>query len=579
MNVRKSNTQEDHSGNQKYKMINRFSQITKIISNRVAAEPLDKYSNILWKPSPIELKGPRFGASSHLDEDNQLILELSDELLTLHKELLEPILWREAFLLHLPRNVRRVPESYDLGLYCYYRFGLKTSKQRQKFQQLWESVSPQQGYDYYNYYPTAGFSIFDKSSNGTFFQKILEWFEPFKESSIQLSSRMFTTNLERWIFNHNIVLQPLELKILRGLNDCLVCTQKQLAKILDLRQPTVSRIIKSLAKKHLLRFFVYENYPVLGLLPITVQFSSSNLGVINSIKKIARKIRYTLIIQEFSDSIFISLAIPKERISRLRQWMKQVSAKYDLSTPKIYSTIERVNSKNFEIYIPDEGGWPNDYETILDNIFRIIKEEWALHIPPLNVFKYSTSRVTKSITLQPQDFVYMQRATDAFLVTGKARFYGSQEARKAGYRESEHMTYRRRVEFLNQHNIMSQPMGIAIMHIGLNDAVNVFLDTPYDETKAIISAFQLLPSVGARIYDNGSGSIMLLLPSGTAVPTQTSLREFFGERGYPLKIDIKPAWKSFGWVTGNPIIPNNYDFDKGKWIWTKDTLPMLSSDN
>jgi hypothetical protein len=173
----------------------------------------------------------------------------------------------------------------------------------------------------------------------------------------------------------------------------------------------------------------------------------------------------------------------------------------------------------------------------------------------------------------------MQRATDPFFVTGQARFYESHEARKAGYRESEHMAYRRRVDLLNKRNIMSQPMGIAIMHIGLNDAVNVFLETPYDDTKAIISAFQLLPSVGGRIYDNGSGSTTLLLPSGTAVPTQTSLHEFFGELGYPIKTAIKPAWKSFGWVTGNPIIPNNYDFDKGKWIWTRDTLPTLSSDN
>ncbi len=579
MNVRKSNPQEEHSDQQKHRTSTRFSQIAQIISNRIEGEPLDEYSTILWVSSPIELKGPRFGASSHLDEDNQLILELSDELLTKHEELLEPILWREAFLLHLPRNVRSVTEASDFGLYCYYRFGIKTSKQRQKFQQLWESVSPSQGFDYYNYFPTAGFSIFDKSINGKFFQKILEWFEPFKESQTHLTSQMFTANLERWIFNHHIVLQPLELKILRGLNDCLNCTQKQLAEILNLRQPTVSRIIKSLARKHLLRFFVYENYPVLGLLPITVQFSSRNLGVINSIKKIATRTRYTLIIQEFSDSLFTSFAIPKERISRFRQWIKQISARFDISAPKIYSTIERVNSKNFEIYNSDEGGWPNDYETILDNIFRIIKEEWALHIPPLNVFKYSSSRSTKSITLQPQDFVYMQRATDTFLVTGQARFYESHEARKAGYRESEHMTYRRRIEFLNQHNIMSQPMGIAIMHIGLNDVVNIFLETPFDETKAIISAFQLLPSVGGRIYDNGSGSIMLLLPSGNAVPVQTSLREFFGELGYPIKTAVKPAWKSFGWVTGNPIIPNNYDFDKGKWIWTKDTLPTLSSDD
>lgn len=579
MSSKKPKPQDTNSDHQKDDTAKLFSHIVQTISNRLAAKPLDQYNAIHWEPSPIVLKGPRFGASSYTTTDNQSILELSEELLTNRNEFLEPVLWREAFLLHLPRIIRKVPESSDLGLYCYYRYGLRTSKQRQQFQQLWESVSPPQGYKSYYYYPTAGFSIFDKSVNGKFLQMVLEWFEPFKESSIQISSQMFTANLERWIFNHHIILQPIELKILRSLNDCLHCTQKQLAKDTDLRQPTVSRVIKSLATKHLLRFFVYENYPVLGLQPITVLFSSNNQTVINSLKSLTVKIRYTQSIQEFSDGILISFVIPKERTSRLRQWIRQISASYDLSPPKIIITTERINSMNFDLYYTEKGGWPEEYEQNLDNIFRIIKEEWASHIPQLNTFKFSSSRSTKSIELQPQDFIYMQRATDAFLVTSQARFYESYEARKAGYQETEHMTYRRRVEFLNQQNIMSQPMGLGIMHIGLNEAVNVFTETPYDKTKEIISAFQLLPSFGGRIYDNGSGSIMILLPSGTAVQTQISLREFFGELGYPIKTAIKPAWKSFGWVTGNPIIPNNYDFDKGKWIWTKDTLPTQSSDN
>lgn len=576
MSLRKSNPQEDNTGHQKDNTIKRFSQIAQTISNRVAAEPLDNYLNILWAHLPIELKGPRFGASSKTNADNQLILELSDELITNRNELLEPVLWREAFLLHLPRTVRNVPESSDLGLYCYYRYGLRTSKQRQKFQQLWESVSPPHGYESYYYYPTAGFSIFDRSVNGTFLQKVLEWFEPFKESSTQMSSQMFTANLERWIFNHHLILQPIELKILRALSDCLNCTQKQLAENIDLRQPTVSRVIKSLANKHLLRFFVYENYPVLGLQPITVQFSSSNLGVINSLKRGVAKIRYTQSIQEFSESLLISFVIPKERASRLRQWIKQISARYDLSPPRIFTSTERVNAINFDLYNPEQGGWPDEYNPILENIFRIIKEKWASHIPQLNVFKFSPSGSTKSITLQHQDFIYMQRATDAFLVTSQARFYESHEARQAGYRESEHMAYRRRVAFLNRQNIMSQPMGLGIMHIGLNEAVNVVLETPYEKTKEIISAFQLLPSIGGKIFDNGSGSMMILLPSGTAVPVQTALRKLFERLEYPIKTAIKPAWKSFGWVTGNPIIPYNYDFDKGRWIWTKDTLPTLS---
>lgn len=561
---------------QKEKALKEFTTIADTVQTIFEFPPVDQYTTIDWVPTELNLTGPRFGANEYRNIKNQLGLNLSEELLTKYRKYLKPIFWREAFLLYLPHSIRQVSQVADLGLYCYYRYAIKTQKQRHQFILLWEAVSPPIEYTTYRYYPTAGFVFFDNVADGSFLEKAIHWFHPFRNLSTPMTTEAYTANLERWMFNYHRLLRPIELKVLCGLYNCLNCSQTELAEQIRLRQPTVSQTIKRLAEKHLLRLIKFENYGVIGLQPLTVQLNTDNFSIQNILKRQIAKIRYTLSIHELDDCLLISFLIPSERVSRFRQWLKQLAASFDLDFPKIRKLTERTRSQNFELYKPRQNGWQFDYESILDNIYRLIQEELSKHLPPIHSFKLTSSKATKSITLQPQDFTYMQRATDAYLVTTRPRFYEAYEARAAGYKESEHMSYRRRVEFLEKHHTMSPSIGIGIIHIGLNAAVSVLLECSLEETQRILGAFQLFPEVIGRIYEDGSGIVTILVPESSVVSIQVSLKDFFSTANISAQTAIKPTWEAFGWLPV-PVNTTNYDFKKGRWIWVKDTLPIIKN--
>ncbi len=565
---------EDFIQNLREETIREFTHITNTIVNIVGSKPFESYSAINWVQVPLELSGPRFGAREYYDAKSRLILDLSLNLVKQFNKYRKLVLWREAFLLHLPSVIRQIPEAADLGLYCYYRYGIKTQQQRNRFLQLWETISPPQDFVFYRYYPTAGFAFFDNVVDGTFLKKAIEWFKPFNQLTEQMTTEAYTGNLERLMFNHHRKLKPIELKVLRGLNDCLSCSQTELAKNLGLRQPTVSRIIRELSEKHLLRFVTFANYPIIGLQPVTVKFTSPKLKVIDSLKQLIARIRYTLGLQEFETDLLSSFVIPSERMTRFRQWLKQLASIYEIKLPKVRSITERIHARNFGLYDPKKGGWPLDYESILDNFFRLITEELTRHLPPLRFYKLTPMHLKETLPLQHQDFIYMQRVSDTYIATSQMKFLESQEAIQAGYKESEHMAYRRRVDYLEEHKLVSPPIGVGLIHIGLNAAIYILLESSSEETHQILTACQLFPHVAGRIFDDGSGIATIFVPSASAVAIQASLYEVFNSIEIPITLAIKPSWEAFGWTGPRPLNSANYDFQKSKWIWTKDSLPL-----
>jgi DNA-binding Lrp family transcriptional regulator len=551
----------------------RFSEIKRQIKQIIGSEPLDTYTSIRWVQNPIELTGPRFGACETHPHD-KLTLELSEELLTKQPNLLNAVLWREAYLLHIPRLVRFVNEASDLGLYCYYRYALRTKKQRHRFLQIWEITSPPIEYTFYRYYPIAGFPFFDKLVEGTFLQKVKQWFKPFLQLSTTITTRTYTENLERWMFNYQRILRPTELKILRGLNDCLNCSQIELADKLNLRQPTISHVIKRLTEKHLLRLIILENYPILGLQPIAAKFISSSMKIIDDLTRVISKIRYTLGIQEFDEQLLAYFLIPTERMTRFHQWLKQVSSSLNLILPEQRLISERMHTRNFDQYNPQKGGWSIETESITANFAKLISEEWTPHLPSINFYKLVSLHLKKSINIRQEDFIYLQRSTDAYLATKYMKFYESHESRQAGYDESKHMAYRRRVKYLQKNKVISPPLGIGLLNIGLNSIIYLYLDSPIEETRRIFTACQLFPHVSGVLFDDGTGVATLLVPSAFAVSLKTSLNDVFATLDIPAAISIRPAWNAYGWTGPSTVGSVNYDFDNNRWIWAKDTLPI-----
>jgi DNA-binding Lrp family transcriptional regulator len=549
-----------------------FVEITQNIQQILDSKPLDAYSQLRWVTTPLKLNGPRFGVEeTRINE--RLVLDLSEDLLVKHDEYLEPVLWREAYLLHLPESVRAVHRAADLGLYCYYQYGLKTRKQRQRFLQIWEATSPPIQYDFYRYYPAGGFAYFDKIVDGTFLHIVKQWFHPFTQLSTPLSEHAYTSNLERWMMNHHRILKPVELKVLKGLYQDPNASQTELAETLGLKQPTISRVIKVLAEKHLMRLSVIENFPVLGLQPFAVSFNTLNSKTKDTLISIARRIRYTLGIHDFQDAIVIYFVIPMRRTERFRQWIKQITAILDISTPKILTLFERSVSHNFRLYHSSNKGWPIDYGPILENIQRLLYEDWTAHLPQLRSFIFSSNEPGKAVKLRPEDFIFMQRASDAFLVTSRGQFYEAEEARKAGSRD---LTYRRRVAYLQRNKVMSPPLGLGIFHIGLNAQVSLLIKSSQNEAQKILRALQLLPRVSGTIFNDGTMTTTLLLPQEAAVSVESSLRKSLTEYGKEVNTGIKPAWEAYGWMIRPPVISENYNFEKNDWIWVKDTLPLIT---
>jgi len=554
--------------------IKAFDTIAATVETILQVSPIDQYKTIEFTPISLKLNEARFGAKEHKDTKNQNILELSQDLLFEYSKYFMPVLWREAYLLHLPYSVRQVPQAADLGLYCYYRYGLKKQQQRRRFLQLWEAVSPPIEFPTYRYYPTAGFVFFDNVVDGTFLQKATVWLKPFDQISSSMTTDAFTENMERWMVNYQRRLRPIELKVLRALSSCLKCSQMELAKELNLPQPTISQVIKRLTKKHLLRLILFENYPIIGLQPITVKFIVPRLSKIAYLKKFISRIRYALTLHEFDDMLLASFILPIERMTRFQQWLRQIASSLDLTLPEVMLITERLHAQHFDLYNPKKDGWPTEYESTIDSFYRLISEDWVQHLPTINFYKHTTSKSERPIKLRHQDFIYIQRASDPFLATSHMKFYESHELKQAGYKESEHMAYRRRVKYLEKHKVISPPLGIGLIHAGLNTSIYLYLGTEVEETRRIITACQVFPHLAGRIFNDGTGSATIRIPNASAIAVKTAINEYFSGQNIPAKISVHPSWRGFAWTGPKTIDPINYDFNKGKWLWTKDTLPL-----
>jgi hypothetical protein len=560
----------------KLKVEDRFNEIVDQIQEILDAKPVVEVDRIEWIDRPIQLEGPRFAGNEYLDSEGNQVLQLANQLLSSQHQFLEVVLWREAFLTFLPQRIRLVPEAADLGIYCYSKYGIKHKTKRTRLQQLWESVSHEKDFGSYRYFPTAGFAFFDNVAEGQFLQLVVPWLASFSSTLKTMESKEFTAYLERWMFNFHRPITSTELKILIEISKEPTISQTELANLTKLRQPTVSRLLQNLAEKHLLRVVNFVDFPITGLNPLAISFFIPNLSHHYSLINTLQKIRYSQAIHDYDELVQAHFVIPTLRLRRFREWIKQLSTAWDIPQPKIRMLTERMRANNFGLYDTQKGSWPTNFESILDNVGRLIKEEWTEHLPPINYFQYSQFPTKRVVKLQPEDFVYLQRATDIFLLTERISSSEAQEARIAGYGETQHMSYRRRIDILEKEGILSPAMGIGLFNIGLNTAIRILIEGSYEQTKRILTSFQLLPYITGRVYSDGAAEAVLLVPDEPAIVIANIINEILEEVNLKAVLSIRPAWQAYGW-TGFQDLSDNYNFEKQNWIWTKDTLPIVKS--
>ena len=112
-----------------------------------------------------------------------------------------------------------------------------------------------------------------------------------------------------------------------------------------------------------------------------------------------------------------------------------------------------------------------------------------------------------------------------------------------------------------------------MVQIGLDAAINLRIEAPLDRSTAALKALQLMPHLSGFVYDDGSAALVLLVPKSAAVSIETSLATLFQDSGIRAATMTAPAWNSYGHTSYLPIGQQNYDFEQGTWVWTKDTLP------
>ncbi|MFX1474888.1 MAG: MarR family winged helix-turn-helix transcriptional regulator [Promethearchaeota archaeon] len=488
----------------------------------------------------------------------------------------EWVLWREAVLEHLVPHIRQVPEAADIGLYAGIKHGTKNPEHQKDLQQLWETVSPPQDYEYYRYYPTLGFAMFDNVVDGAFIRKAILWLNGMrggKHSAI--TSTAYTAALERWMMEIQRILTAAELRVIRALASNPSISQKRLATQLGVTPGTLSPLIRRLASKHLLRVSCHLNFPLIGLHNISVVLQIPDSETYRMLMKMFAEIRYALVLRVIGSTLLAAFfLIPSPHVEEFTVWINSMCQTWNLPPPIMHEVTELVSFTNFQSYVPDVG-WESDLTSTIELIRHAIKEKNPEIVPPLHSFKYTQSDLKEKapppLRLHPWDFTYFRRSTISVSATDTASARISKEARHLKLPKVEEKLYRRRVKKLSNIGIQTDPFQIGLIHIGLNASISLYIRSSREITELILRCFHMFPQIFGTIFDDGGAVITLYLPNPVAIEAFSSLRNLFAECGVDSHMIIRPAWQAFVYPR-SPIVSSNYDFERQEWIWTSQTL-------
>ena len=562
--------------NQRFREI--ASQVASLLNLPKSARPRERFGILQWADLPLQYDRPRFGVAETPQDGGAKegwILLVANALRREPPYLAEWVLWREAFLEHLNHRIRLVSEAADLGLYGGLKFGIQDSEHRQNLQSLWETVSPPTFYESYRYFPTTGFPAFDNVVDGAFPQEFIPRLNALRgDKHVPLSSATLTATLERWMMETHRILNETEVKILTALSATPKIPQRRLARQLKISPAALSQSLAKLAEKHLLRASGSVNFPLIGLDHLVVFLRLSGDQVGKQLRNQLVKLRYALTPISLAGSLLLAeFLVPHGFSDQFGAWNDRVCRAWNLPPPSLRLVTDLVQSWNFHQYTAGVG-WATDFSSKIDLIHDIVSGNSVDAAPPLRRFKYSYDRLAAGrlfpLRLNPGDFIYFQRLLDAFSVGGRVFPRSASEARQMGFSVSSYRLYRRRVRRLDELGV-SVPTRIGLLHVGLDTAIHAFISTPRETTERVLRAFQLFPHISGYIFDDGTGTMTLLLPNAVAVEVFSFLRTLFAECGIDAQVGIGLAWESFYWSP--PISKDEYDFEKGEWIWRPETLP------
>ena len=487
------------------------AQITKLTNRK---PPLPNQISFF---SDQNLSDPTFGGT-YAQESLQLAIQLFDRPL-----LLDAVLYRELYSSLLPRVVRQVPESGDLGLLCGYQFLPEEEKTR--FLRVWQVVSPRRFFGDIVYNAPFSFPLFNRVTEGAFLQRILPFLDELEPALTPLTTREYIQLLETFMMNYASPLNEQELRVLHLIQENPTATLQQLHDLSSLSISSLSNYIANFREKLLFARFYRIDTPRIRINHIAVLAYPAPGARVD---RYLEQCPYLRKIHRFGGAgapYLLSYLLPRLRLRRLQEWLQELVSLGHLLRYRYYPLSGVFNGYNLRSYLAHNESVPIAerfrwvaWIRYLRDIH--IREGYGEILAQPYVYEYSNPHI-EPIDLAALDYRLLPYLAPDITAENLAQQLG----------ESVHTVRRRTKELFNQQVVFERP-DLSMFHLGLNETIFIILEGTEETVRNFLAGCREAPMYGGSVFQHPTpGCIVAFgLPTGLALKVGRELERLFLEQ-------------------------------------------------
>jgi hypothetical protein len=479
--------------------------------------------------------------------------------------LLDTMLYREVYSALLPKVVREVPESGDLGLMCAYQ---SFSELEQSYLlKVWQAVSPRQHFGDITYDAPLSLPLFNRVTQGTFLRRVLPYFDELEPAITPLTSREYVELLEAFMLNYASPLTEQELKILHQLQEHPNATLQDLHQYSSLSLGCLSGHMTGFKEKLLLSRFYRVNFPRIALNHVAVLAYPSPGSRIN---RYLEQCPYLRKIHRFGGAgapYLITYAFPRLRLRRLREWLQELVGLGHLARFRMYLLDGAFQGYNLRSYLARKSDVP------IAERFRwvawirylrdvMIREGFGEVLAQPHVYRYSPPNVDAA-ELEPVDYQLLPHMSPDATAEDLAQLLG----------KPVHVVRRREKELFAQEVLFERP-DLSMFHLGLNESIFVLLEGSEEVVQNFLAGCREAPLYGGSVFSHPTpGCIVAFgLPTGLALRVGQELgRLFLEQQEFDAAVFYGSGSKDFS--VASVLGRCHFDHAAKQWTWHREYLP------
>jgi DNA-binding Lrp family transcriptional regulator len=479
--------------------------------------------------------------------------------------LLDTVLYRESYCALLPKVVREVPESGDLGLLCAYQ---NFSELEQSYVlKVWQAVSPRQHFGDITYDAPVSFPLFNRVTEDTFLARVLPYFDELEPAVTPLTSREYVELLEAFMLNYASPLSEQELKILHLLQEEPNATLQDLREHSSLSLGCLSSHLARFKEKLLLSRFYRINFPRIGLNHVAVLAYPSPGSRIN---RYLEQCPYLRKIHRFGGAgtpYLITYAFPRLRLRRLREWLQELVGLGHLARFRMYlldGVFQGYNLRSYlarksDVPVAERFRWVAWIRYLRD---VLIRQGFGEVLAQPYTYRYSPPNVDVT-TLDAVDYQLLSYMSPDASAGDLAQLLG----------ESVHVVRRRTKELFAQEVLFERP-DLSMFHLGLNESIFVLLEGSEEIVQSFLAGCREAPLYGGSVFSHPTpGCIVAFgLPTGLALKVGQELgRLFLEQQEFDAAVFYGSGSKDFS--VASVLGRCRFDQAKRQWTWHREYLP------